>query len=75
MSNVFIFDVTMKICIYLYICVNDSTETNVKNVCDYAEYCKDSVRRDRAVIVVNHHRELIDFQHLMKEELNKMNAV
>ena len=60
------------------ICVNDCAERNVKNVCDYAEYCKDSAQRDRAVIVVNinhHHRELIDFHHLTKEELTKMNDV
>ena len=54
------------------ICVNDCAERNVKNVCDYADYSKDPERRDKAVMVVNHHRELVDFQHLTKEELTHM---
>jgi hypothetical protein len=54
------------------ICVNDVAERNVKNVCDYAEYSKDPERRDRAVMVVNYHRELHNFANLTKAELQNL---
>ena len=57
------------------ICVNDCADRNVKDVCDYAEYSKDPERRDRAVVVVNHHRELVDFQRMTKEELSHMYGI
>ena len=57
------------------ISVNDCAERNVKDVCDYAEYSKDPERRDRAVVVVNHHRELVDFQRMTKEELSHMYGI
>ena len=62
-STMFIFNISL-IVIVILCCV--------KNVCDYANYSRDPERRDRAVVVVNHHRELTDFQHLTKEELSKM---
>ena len=52
------------------ICVNDVAERNVKNICDYAEYSKDSERRDRAVIVANYRREFVDFSKMFKAELS-----
>ena len=54
------------------VCVNDVAERNVKNVVDYAEYSKDSERRDRVVKVVNYHRELHDFRNLTKAELQNL---
>ena len=54
------------------ICVNDVAERNVQNVMEYCNFSKDSDRRDRVVKVVNHHRELVDFHKLNKEELSKL---
>ena len=54
------------------ICVNDVAERNVQNVCQYAEFSKDSERRDRVVKVVNSHREMVDFSDLTKAELSKL---
>ena len=54
------------------ICVNDVAERNVKNVTDYAEYCKDPERRDRVVKIVNQHRDMVSFRNLTKAELSNM---
>ena len=53
-------------------CVNDVAERNVQNVMEYCNYSKDSERRDRVVKVVNHHRELVDFHNLTKDNLCKL---
>ena len=49
------------------ICVNDVAERNVKNL-----YSKDPERRDRAVMVANYHRELVDFSKMSKAELSNL---
>ena len=54
------------------ICINDVAERNVKNICDYDEYSKDPERRDRAVMVANYHRDLVDFSKMSKAELSNM---
>ena len=54
------------------VCVNDCAERNVKNVSEYAEYSKDSQRRDRVVLVTNFHREMVDLSNMTKEKLNRV---
>ena len=54
------------------VCVNDVAERNVKNIVDYAEYSKDSERRDTVIKVVNYHREFHDFSNLTKAELQNL---
>ena len=50
--------------------VNDASERAVQDVTQYAEYSRDPARRERVVMVVNHHRELHDFVQLTKDELS-----
>ena len=46
--------------------VNDSAERTVKDVSDYS---RGPTRRDEVVHLVNHHRYLIEFRHLTKDQL------
>ena len=45
--------------------VNDAAERAVKDVSDFADYCQDPNRRDDVVRVVNSHRELFNFAHMI----------
>ena len=49
--------------------INDSAERAMKIVCDLAENSWDADRRDNAVICVKDKRELVNFHHLSKEEV------
>lgn len=53
-------------------CVNDCAERAVKDVVDYVQYTEDPNRNNDVVLVVNSHRELVDFHHLTKEECSKL---
>ena len=52
--------------------VNDCAERSVKDVTEFINYGKDHGRRDRVKIVVNHHRQLLDFQNLKKHQMDNM---
>ena len=49
-------------------CVNDVAERAVRDVVDYINYSHDDERNGDVILVVNSHRELVDFAHLSKEE-------
>ena len=52
--------------------VNDSAERAVKDVTQFINYSRDAGRHDRAQMVVNHHHQLLDFQHLTKQHIANM---
>ena len=52
--------------------VNDCAERAVKDVAEFMNYSWDAGRRDRVQMIVNHHRQLLDFQHLTKEQIDNM---
>ena len=41
----------------------------MKDVTEFVNASKNGGQRDDIVQVVNHHRELVDFRHLTKEEV------
>ena len=52
--------------------VNDCAERSIKDVTEFVNYSKDADSRDRVMMVVNHHRQLLDFQHLTKQQIDDM---
>ena len=52
--------------------VNDCAERSVKDVTEFINYGKDPYRLDRVMMVVNHHRQLIDFKNLTKAQMDAM---
>ena len=40
--------------------VNDCAERSVKDVTEFINYAKDAARLDRVMMVVNHHRQILD---------------
>ena len=52
--------------------VNDCAERSIKDVTEFVNYSKDANCRDRVMMVMNHHRQLLDFQHLTKQQINDM---
>ena len=54
------------------VCVNDCAERAVKDTVDYINYSHNPDRCNDIVLVVNSHRELIDFRNLTKEECAKL---
>jgi len=52
--------------------VNDVAERAVRDVVDYVSYSRDIQRNEDVILVVNSHRELVDFAHLTKEECAKL---
>ena len=52
--------------------VNDCAERSIKDVTEFVNYAKDPNRRDRVMMVVNHHRQLLDFHNLTREQLDNM---
>lgn len=51
--------------------VNDCAES-VKDVTEFINYAKDPARLDRVMMVVNHHRQLLDFSNLSKAQMDNM---
>jgi hypothetical protein len=52
--------------------VNDCAERAIKDVTEFVNYSKDAVRCDRIQMDVNHHRQLLEFSHLTKQQRNTM---
>lgn len=52
--------------------VNDVAERAVRDVTQYIDYSQDAERNNDVILVVNSHRELIDFSHLTKDECTKL---
>ena len=52
--------------------VNDCAERSVKDVTEFINYAKDLDSRDRVMMMVNHHRQLIDFENLTKAQMDNM---
>ena len=52
--------------------VNDCAERAVKDITEFIHYSWDAGRRDCIQVVVNHHSQLLDFQHLTKQQIDKM---
>ena len=52
--------------------VNDVAERAVRDVVEYVNYSRDNQRNEDVILVVNSHRELVDFAHLTKEECAKL---
>lgn len=52
--------------------VNDCAERSIKDVTEFVNYSKDADRRDRVMMVVNHHRQLLDFTNLTKQQMDNM---
>ena len=49
--------------------VNECAE---RAVTEFMKYSRDAGHRDRIQRVVNHHRQLLDFQHLTKQQIDNM---
>ena len=41
-------------------------------VTEFMNYSRDAGRHDLVQMVVNHHRQLLDFQHLTKQQIDNM---
>ena len=41
--------------------INDCAERAVKDMMEYLNFCQDAERREKVQIVVNHHRQIMDF--------------
>lgn len=52
--------------------VNDCAERSVKDVTEFINYAKDPARLDRIMMVVNHHRQILDLDHLTKAQMDNM---
>jgi hypothetical protein len=52
--------------------VNDCAERAIKDVTEFVNYSRDADRCDRVPMVVNHHRQLLDFSHLTKQQMDNM---
>ena len=52
--------------------VNDCAERDVKDVTEFMNYSRDAGRRDHIQMVVNHHQQLLDFQHLTEQQIDNM---
>ena len=52
--------------------VKDCAERAVKDVTEFMNCSRDAGWRDRVQMVVNHHRQLLDFQHLTKQQIDNM---
>ena len=48
---------------------NDVAERAVKDVTDFINASRNNDQREDIITVVNHHRELIDFRDLTKEQV------
>ena len=49
---------------------NNYVEWSFKDVTEFVNYSKDADRRDRVMMVVNHHRQLLDYNNLTKEQMD-----
>ena len=49
-----------------------TAERAVKDITEFINYSWDAGRRDCVQMVVNHHSQLLDFQHLTKQQIDKM---
>ncbi len=52
--------------------VNDCAERSIKDVTEFVNYSKDANHRDCVMMVVNPHRQLLDFHHLTKQQMDNM---
>ena len=52
--------------------VNDCAERSIKDVTEFVNYARDRDVRSQAVMVVQHHRQLIDFANLTKLQIDNM---
>ena len=52
--------------------VNDCAERGVKDMTEFLNSSKDADQREMVQIVVNHHRQLLDFKNLSKAQIDNM---
>ena len=52
--------------------VNDCAEGGVKDMTEFLNSSKDADQREMVQIVVNHHRQLLDFKNLSKAQIDNM---
>ena len=52
--------------------VNDCAERSVKEVTEYINYARDGNQRRHVVMVVQHHRQFVDFMNLTMEQIDSM---
>ena len=53
--------------------VNDCAERAVKDMTEFLNYCQDAERREHVVMVVSHHRQIINYKRLTKADMDNMN--
>ena len=52
--------------------VNDCADRSVKDVTEFINYANDPAGLDRVMMVVNHHRQILDFDNLTKAQMDNM---
>ena len=50
--------------------VNDCAERAVKDMQEYLGYCQDAEHREKVVTVANHHRQLVNFKTMRKDDID-----